>query len=549
MDEKISYIDESIQKQYQEGISYIKKMGFMNNWPLYEKFKAGDQWAKPTEATKNLPRPVFNIIDYIENHKIASVFNESIKMIFNSQEIGEDEELQNAILGADKFTKYSETTWENIQQDLLNEEMLESASNLGTGILHYYWDTSIKGGVVNQWIGDIAGESIDPINVFFGNPQQKRVQKQPYIIISSREIVSNVKDIAKANNVPLEYIERIKSDKETENEGYVSAKLEIDSISKCTVLTKYFKQNNTVWFIKTVGDVVIFPKTDTGLKLYPIVVMPWKTRKKSIYGIGDTEGLIPNQKGINFLLAMMLLSAQDNAWPKLLAKNGALKQQITNTPGEIITDYNSQPGIDGVKYMQPGRFDPIVMSLVDKFVDLTKTFSGAQDAAVGETPGSQLNASAIMLLQKAAGVPIESIKKRFYRAMEDTGRIWEEFWKAKYNIDRKVMIKDDEGKDSMIDFNGENYKDIPFNLKIDIGPAGTYSESLAQSTLDRLYDKGDIGLNLFLKYSPKSAMPFKDSLMKDLEQQRIENEQMQRQMALTQTAQNRNPNIQNGAPM
>lgn len=520
------WIDDSVQKQYKEGLNYHRNMGYINEWPENVRFYDGDQWPPATERTKNLPRPVFNIIKYIVNHKVASVLNENIKMVFVSQEVaeeGQDTDIDFAMQGADKFSKNSSTTWENIQQDLLNEEMLHDGSQLGTGILHYYWDNELKGGIANQWVGDIAGECIDPINCFFGNPQEKRVQKQPYILISSRDLVSNVRELAKANNVPLEYVELIKADKETENEGYDAAKKELDGSEKVTVVTKYFKKNGTVHFKKVVNSTVVQKDTDTGLRIYPIVVMQYDPKKKSAHGNSDVKELIPNQKGINFLLAMMLLSAQGTAWPKLLAKPGAIKQNITNTPGEVITDHSGL-ATDGIKYMQTGSFNPQTIALVDKFIDITRTFAGAQDVATGEAPGANMAASAIMMLQKSAGVPIEGIKKRYYRAMEDVGRIWEEFWKVKYNLPRAIKVKDEDGNETMDSFTGTEYEGINFNLKIDIGPAGVYSEGLAQSTLDKLFDKGAIDLQMYLKYSPKSAMPFKDSLLRDIERMQQENQ-------------------------
>ncbi|MDF2800782.1 MAG: hypothetical protein K0S61_685 [Anaerocolumna sp.] len=539
MDEN-KWLDDKIQKQYKEGLNYQAQMQFTSKWPEYERFKAGDQWPPATEKTKNLPRPVFNIIDYIENHKVASVLNENIKMVFSSQEIEKVEEGQEptnleiaqSMNGAEMFSKYSETTWENIQQDMINEEVLDSASNIGTGIVHYFWNNSVKGGVTNKYIGDMEGEFLDPINVFFGNPQQKNVQKQPYILISSRDLVSNLKEAAKNSEVPLEYIEQIKSDKDTEDEGYDSAKVELTGTEKATVITKYFKKNGTVWFKKVVGNVMVYPETDTQLRIYPIAIMQWKPRKKSVYGVGDTEGLIPNQKGINFLLAMMLLSAQETAWPKILAKPGALNGQIvTNQPGEIIYDYSNSPNGDGIKYMNTQNgFNTTSLVLVDKFIEITKTFSGTNDAAVGEAPGANIAASAIMMLQKAAGVPIESIRKRFYRYCEDVGRIWEEFWKVKYNLTRMIKVKDQDDKEEMAEFLGTDYINIPFNLKIDIGPAGAYSESLAQSTLDKLFDSQQIDLETYLKYSPKSAMPYKDSLLRDVKQKQQEQAVIQAQM-------------------
>lgn len=517
------WVDNGIEKKRQEGINYFNANDYLNKWPLFQRFYEGDQWPKVTPRTKNLPRPVFNIVKYIVNHKVSSVVNENVKMVFTSQEIeeeGVDPKIDLAVEGADKFSKYSETVWENIQQDMLNEEMLQSAAIIGTGAFHYYWDNDIKGGVSNPWVGDIQGEFIDPINLFFGNPQQMRVQKQPYILITSRDLLDNIKELAKKNNVPIEYITRLQGDRETQND-YDSAKNEVQGTDKATVITQYIRKNDGfVYFKKVCNNIVIQPETSTDMRLYPIVTMSWDIKKKSIHGISDVDSLIPNQNGINFLLAMMLLSSQNVGWPKLLVKEGALKQQITNAPGEIIKDYSLQG--DGIKYMNTASFDPMTLTLVDKFIDITKTFAGATDTATGQLDNKNMAASAIMLLQKASGVPIESIKKRFYRAMEDVGRVWEEFWKAKYNIPRKVIVKDENGNESMTKLKGTSYKDINFNLKIDIGPAGAYSESLAQSTLDNLFNGGHIDLQTYLKYSPKSAMPYKDSLLKEIEQKQQE---------------------------
>jgi hypothetical protein len=148
------------------------------------------------------------------------------------------------------------------------------------------------------------------------------------------------------------------------------------------------------------------------------------------------------------------------------------------------------------------------------------------------------------MLQKAAGVPIESIKKRFYRAMEDVGRIWEEFWKVKYNTTRRVNLKNDDGKEYSQDFKGTDYADVSMNLKIDIGPSSAYSEELAMASLDKLYDKQAITTEQYLKYAPKNVVPFKDRLMNDLEQQAQAQAQQQAMMEQQMAAMQPDPNMQ-----
>ncbi|MFS0837262.1 hypothetical protein [Paenibacillus sp. 1P03SA] len=151
----------------------------------------------------------------------------------------------------------------------------------------------------------------------------------------------------------------------------------------------------------------------------------------------------------------------------------------------------------------------------------------------------RLNASAIMLLQKAAGVPIESIKKRFYRAMEDVGRIWEEFWKVKYNMERRVTVEDDDGNPVPMDFTGSNYRDVELNLKIDIGPSSSYSEELMMASLDKLFDGGHITLTDYLDFAPGNVIPFKDRLLKRIEQREMEAQMMQEQALASLTPEDR----------
>jgi hypothetical protein len=504
-----------IEKQYKEGLSYLRKMGFLDKWPEYERFKAGDQWPPATPRTKALPRPVFNLIKMIETHKVANVMSEQINMLFSREEA--DESMEDDV--GDLFSRYSAATWERIKQDDLNEEALDVAANTGTTIMHYYFDMSIKGGSKFPFIGEMQGEVIDPINIFFGNEQQRNVQRQPYIIISSRESVKSVRDYARANGMSPEMVSQIKPDKDTQDEGYDMAKIEVDDNGKITVLTKYWKTTKgQIMFSKVAGGLTIKKPVNTMLSRYPIAVMQWERRKKSIRGIGDTEGLIPNQKAVNTLVAMQILSVQLTGWPKLMYKKGAIDpSKITNAPGEMIEDQLPSGQGDGAKYLTPGNISAVAGSLVESILTYTRQMTGADEAATGAAPSSDLNATAIMLLQKASAIPIESIKRRFYSFIEDIGRIWEDIWKVKYNLPRQVTLKDDDGEEYPAMFDGSQYQDVPMSLKIDVGPSSTYSESLMLSSLDKALDRGDIDYMQYLKYAPHAVVPFRDRLTKELE--------------------------------
>ncbi|MEK3674612.1 portal protein [Paenibacillus sp. FSL R10-2771] len=508
-----------VEKQYKEGLSFLRKMGYLDKWPEYERFRAGDQWPPATPRTKSLPRPVFNLIKMIETHKVANVMSEQINMLFSREEADDTMEQDDT---GDLFSRYSAATWERVKQDDINEEALDIAANTGTVAVHYHYDMSIQGGVKFPFIGEMDGEVIDPINIFFGNEQQRNVQRQPYIIISSRESVNSVREYARKNGMSKEMVSQIKPDKDTEDEGYDLAKVEIDDSKKIAVITKYWKgTGGEIMFCKIAGGMTIKKPTNTMLTRYPIAVMQWERRKKSIRGIGDTEGLIPNQKAVNTLVAMQILSVQLTGWPKLIYKKGAIDpSKVTNAPGEMIEDHLPVGQGDGAKYLTPGNISAVAGNLVEAILTYTRQMTGADEAATGSAPSADLNATAIMLLQKASAIPIESIKRRFYSFIEDIGRIWEDIWKVKYNLPRQVTLKDDDGEEYPAMFDGSQYQEVPMSLKIDVGPSSTYSESLMLSSLDKALDRGDIDYMQYLKYAPHAVVPFRDRLMKEMEEKK-----------------------------
>lgn len=511
-----------IENQYKAGLNYKKQIGFNSVLAECERMYAGDQWPKPTERTKLLPRPVFNIVSRIIDHKVASVMNENVKIVFRPQDAIEDESYVNS---SDIFTRYSDTLWENIKQDDLNEQVLLTAGITGTGIWHYYWDSTIEGGNSLKYLGEIQGEEIDPINFFPANPQQRDIQKQPYNIITTRDTVRNIRKEAERNGLSPELIQQIKSDKDTIDD-YQMAKIEVDDEDKLTIIIKYWKEDNVIWHCKVASGIVFKPATATKLTRYPIAVISWKKRKKSIFGVGDAQAIIPNQKAINLISAMQLLAIQNVGWPKQLINSKYLQSNVTNTPGEVI-NHTAPPGERPIEYLNPPQIPGYIQGLIDSFMTYTKDTAGANENALGEQFSSQMNATAIMQLQKAAGVPLESIRRSLYKAIEDIGRIWEDFYKNYYNTDRSVVLKDDNGEEYTEQFNGETYKDFGFNLKVDIGPSSSYSEAMMMTSLDRFLDKNLITFKDYLIYVPKNVVPFKDRLLRQIEEQ----EELQRQQA------------------
>ena len=504
-----------IWKQYLDGVKYQQSMGFTTDFPKFISFKEGDQWAAVTENTKNLPRPVFNITEMFIRSKRAAVTNQGLSLVYTPLEVFDDEETQaRAEQGAKDFTDFAKIMWENLDQEELNNEFVDDAVTVGTGILHYYWNPNKSGGNQLKWNGDLQGEVLDPLNVFFANPHRKKVQDQEWIIIQDRMTVKEARDLARREGIAEELVRLIGADNNESGE-YTAETKEVTENDKITVLLKYFKKDGAVYYSKSTSSLVIIddrlltPEVEGStykMGLYPIALMPCIRRKKCIYGLGYAQDVIAINKAVNQLKAMQLLNAIQCGNPALVTRPNAIRQKITNQGGQIITDYS--PDGNGIRYMQPPNFSTIFSQLGNEMFELARTTTGVTDVSTGETLGANMAASAIIALQNQAKTPIKELQNRYFSAIKEVGDIWLEFFKAYYNMDRNMIVEDEEGKAENRIFNGSNYADIDYKLKVEVAVA-TDKETLAVSLLDAMRAREDINKEQYVELMPDAAMPFK----------------------------------------
>lgn len=530
---------QKIWNDWQKGLEYQKKLHLKDVCETCVDFYEGRQWPQATERTKNMPRPVINIVKFIINGKKSNILSSKISMIYKPLIYGEEQQ-QLATDGATAFTNFANHIKKEIKQEDLDSKAILDGLKKGTYIYHYFWDTEKKTGMA-KFDGGLNGQVIDLLSIVFANPKQKDEQKQKWIIIQSRENVDTLKKKAKENGLNTAEIDLIRADDDSEK-NYDGE--EQDGEEYATVLTRYFRKNGEVYYTKSTQKVIVQDETpltpdaskvnieiddegktnedqeDVGqdkpvmeqfkMTLYPIIVASYDEREKSIYGIGEAEQLIPTQKSINFNYAMMQMASQNMGWPKVKVRPNALRgKQITNTPGEVLTDYS--PDFNGIAYMNPPAFSNTPLTIADKLLEVTRVVTGATEVANGEALGANMSGSAIVALQTQAKVPIEDMQKRFWRVHEKIARVWEQFFKAYYRFDIPYVIENDGQQESAI-FNGSMYQDMDFETTIDVGAGSAYSESLSITLLENALQRGDITFDEFIELYPDNAMPFKAQL-------------------------------------
>ena len=168
---------------YENGLKYQNSTGLSTKIPQFVRFYEGDQWAAPTKNTKNLPRPVVNIIKMICRNKKSAILSTPVKIVYRAE---------NATVDVEKFNHFAEYIQKELGQEALDKCAVDDGTKKGSYFYHYYWGAEARGkdGVRE---GALRGEIIDPLSIFFANPRERDEQKQKWILIRSREDVSAVR--------------------------------------------------------------------------------------------------------------------------------------------------------------------------------------------------------------------------------------------------------------------------------------------------------------------------------------------------------------------
>lgn len=519
-------------QQYLDGQDYNTRINLYENVNKNERFYAGDQWNGV--VANGLPTPVFNIFKRIINYFIASILSQNIAMQFTPENVGdepqnaEEEEIMKA---SELITQYSETLFEKLKMNQKIRQWLLDAALSGDACGYSYWDASID--TLQAIKGDICIEEIDSVNAMFGNPNDRRVQPQPYIIIPFRQLVADLKKEAALYKIPQDKIDLITADVENQYQAGDRSKIEMDNkgdeVGKCQAILKLWKKDGKVYAKKTTRYTDIRPEWDTKLSLYPIAWMNWDPRKNSYHGQAVGTGLVPNQIFINKMFAMAMMSQMHTAFPKAIY-NKQVIPAFNNAVGSAIGIESTDPSVNVnnvAAYMNPGNMSNQVFELIDKAIQYTKDMLGASDAALGDVKPD--NTSAIIAVQQSAAVPLETIKQNLYQFIEDIGNIWLDFM-ANYYGKRKVDVMR-LGKRVVEEFDFSKLKKMKMRIKIDVGPSSYWSQITAMQTLDHLLEADRITFQQYLDRLPNGIIPKSQELIEELKSQDMKQQFIWEQMA------------------
>lgn len=522
---------ESAWKLYTEAQEFNDKLNLDDTVKVNENMFIGKQWEGVT--ANNLPTTQLNIIKRTVMFKVATICSDSLKVVAGAPESSGEELIEPARIVSEQFDNLMEQN--GIVR--LMRRFTRDAAVRGDGCLYSYWDEDMQTGAKHgeSFIrGGIETEVIQNTRVYFGDPNDNRVQKQPWIIIRSMLTLKEAQRRAKKNGGTG--WEDIKSDEEDKAQD--DAKKTDKRVTDLLLLWRD-PESREIYGYEFTKNVVIREPFSLGIKRYPIVWLNWDYVQDSYHGQAEVTGMIPNQVAYNKMWAASVLSNMSYAFPKVVYDPTRIKSW-SNQIGVAI----KAPGGDVsnvAKVIQPEPVAPQVYQFMQGFVEQTQQSMGVTSVALGDTRPD--NTSAIIALQRAAATPMELTKLDLYDAVEELFRIYLEFMAANYGK-RTVYTQTPQKVQEAVEFAAETdptlevqgsipvefdfgtLKDVHMSLKLDVGASSYFSEIASMQTLDNLLKLKAVNVVQYLERVPAGYVKDKEALIQELKQEQARQMQM-----------------------
>ncbi|MBQ7897994.1 MAG: hypothetical protein IJ323_06185 [Clostridia bacterium] len=492
-------------KLLEKGRDYNRSIGFYDSVNKNERFWRGDQWNGVVSG--GLPTPVFNIFKRVIGYFVSNIMSAKVALKIDAESAGviyKKETREELTRVCNLISSYLNYRFEKDNLTSILYEGVKDAALSGDMFLYVYWDKNIK--TSQKYRGDFATKLLDTTNVFFGDVNTSDVQSQPYILISGRGLVEELREEARQNGV--KDLDRITSDSDTTDEAGDNGKKELCD-TKCTYVIKLYRKDGRVHYRKSTRNTVICDEVDTKLSLYPIVLMNWDTTKNSYHGTAAGTGLIENQIYINKAFAMVMKHMINVSFSKVVYNQNVI-DEWTNEVGEAI-------GVNGpvdnvAEVLSPGVMQSGFLDVISLTMNMTRELMGATDAALGNVEAN--NTSAIIALQESSAIPLEIQKRALYMAIEELGLVWVDYILNYYDRHRMMMWRDKgELRGEMA--NVEEYRDVIFSCNVSAGMTGYWSEATSLNTLEKLLTAGLITLEQYLERLPEGYIASKEALIED----------------------------------
>lgn len=499
-------------KQYSR-MNHLYEDG-IDNYNYYH----GRQW-EGLQRPKSSQEPiVLNIVKPIVKYKVNIVNQNSYEIVFNPNTYSTMEELKQLQAITKGLNQFVNKMWEKSQSGKKVRSIVKNACINSEGVIYFYNDGDM-----------IYSEEIDKNNIYYGNENESNIQNQPYILVTFRKTVKEVKELAKKNRekglnkLTDEQIESITSDMDI-NEQQGKDKMIMEVSPMCLVIQKFSKnEDGKIYTSMSTKTCDIVEPQSTECELYPFAHFLWEEEKGYARGVSEVKGLLENQREINKTATRRAIAVKIGAYPKIVYNT----EHVTN-PDAIdrvgskigLTDLRADDVNKVISYLKPATMSPDAYNLQQDLIQGTKDLAGAGDTATGNVDPTQASGKAILAVQQANQQPINEQVENYKYFLEDCAKILFEMIKV-YFVDGLTLYNSEEeinelGQTENIEtpfkLSQEELAKADIDLKIDITPQSPYDRLALEIALENMLLKGLINLEEYTEALPDNSASAKTEL-------------------------------------
>lgn len=471
---------------YEQAKQYCYLTNMYSRTDKNYRFYNGDQWAGV--KVKGVEPVQLNFIKPIVRYKVGTINSNLFAANFSSENFEKKEQRKQYEKICTMLNKKSAKIWEKDNMDNKIREVSKDSAINDEGVMYSFYDKESKLPV---------NEILSKNDVYFGNENDSDIQKQPYILIKRRMPVIEVKEIAKKSGISDEEIKNIIGDKNYLEEAGDAAKYEKDDM--CTIITKLYKKDGSVYYEEATRYVTILKDTDTGMKRYQIAHMPWEEEKGSARGKGEVEGLIANQIEVNKTIMRRLLTVKQTAFPqKVVNTEKVINPDAIGQIGGILKTRGGM-GVEDVSKViatiPPSQMSNDVKELQNDLIQVTRELAGAGDMATGEVNPETASGKAILAVQQASQQPLTEQMAALKKFIEDVVRNWL-YMLIVYSdegLELEEEITDEQTGEEytqIVKISKETLEDLRLTVKIDITPKSAFDKYAQELSLENLLKGG-----------------------------------------------------------
>ena len=501
-----------IWRKYERGRDYLNKKSIVEKTDRNWAFFAGDQWRGLESGGEKMP--ILNFIKPVLRYKVATVSQNNMTAVYTDMEDRIDFVEVCKLLG-----RVFSRNWEKAKMDSNMWRVIRAGGVQGDSYL--YFGTSD--------VSDV--QIIHNTQIMFGNEQESRIQKQPYIIIYERLLVEDIKKIAKENNIPQKDIDLIVGDEETTHE--IGNKEEVEGSDKCVSLL-YMEKKKGILHVARATQYCVYEELHpiatfrdgeqvSGMRSYPIVNYIWEELPNSARGNSEVEQLIPNQIEINKTLARRSMSVKMTAFPRIAYDMNAIQNP------EDLERVGAAIGLNGVagnvdtmiKYLNPASMSHDAGQLLNDMLNISRDLAGAGDAATGNIDPEKASGAAITAVRDQQALPLNEQVASYKQFVEDLASLWFDMLVAYEPNGVVVNYTDETGQEVTSSITSDQLLELKPNIKIDVSADNGWTKYAEQQELANHLNANHITFEEYLEALPEGS-PLPKNKLKALIERRTQ---------------------------